>query len=232
MLKLEAIRKRYGRKIILKDLTLHLRPGEIYGLLGPNGAGKSTTLRIITGLVRPDSGRVVIDGRDLAVDRMAALRCVGAQIERPTFYSHLSGQRNLYILADIQGIPAAAVDTLLMEVGLADAVNEKAGSYSTGMRQRLGVAAALLGGPALLILDEPTSGLDPDGRESILRLIRRLADERGPTILFTSHLFDEAARLCGRVGILHNGCLAHERPVADAETLREVYFSHTNTENG
>lgn len=227
VLQLDGIQKRFGRKVVLSDLSLHLRPEEIYGLLGPNGAGKSTTLRIITGLVRPDAGRILIDGLDSAVDRMGALRRVGAQIEGPAFYAHLSGRRNLRLLANIQEIPESQADDLLAEVGLGDAAEEKVRGYSTGMLQRLGIAAALQGHPTFLILDEPTAGLDPEGRESILQLIRRLAGQRRSTVLFTSHLFDEVARLCHRVGVLHGGRLAYEGPVADAGTLRKIYFSHT-----
>lgn len=227
MLELLGIHKNFGRHKVLTGLDLSLRQGEIYGLLGPNGAGKTTALNIATGLVYPDAGEVRIDGIDLAARPHDCLARVGAQIDEPAFHGHLSGKCNLTLLAALQGTELGQVDTLLAAVGLAARADARAGGYSTGMRQRLGIAAALLGRPRLVILDEPTSGLDPQGREAVIALIRGLAGEYSLTVLFTSHIFDEVARLCDRVGILSGGKLAHEGDVGDPETLREQYFSHT-----
>lgn len=231
MLAVRELHKRFGRNAVLKGLSLELVPGEIYGLLGPNGAGKSTTLRIVTGLVRPDRGRVRIDGVDLAARPRAALRRVGAQVDRPSFHGYLSARRNLHLLAMLGGDEPTQADELLVKVGLAERADEKTDGYSTGMQQRLGIAAAMLGRPGLLILDEPTTGLDPEGRESILRLIRQLAGEYGPTVLFTSHIFDEVSRLCDRAGILDGGALVHEGPASAAAELREIYFERTGRED-
>lgn len=225
MLTLSGIHKAYGRHEVLTGLDLSLRAGEIYGLLGPNGAGKSTTLKILTGLVHPDTGSVVVDGHDLARDPRRALARVGAQIDQPAFHGHLSGRANLELLARLVDNPHP-IDELLDLVGLDERREQPAGRYSTGMKQRLGIATALLTSPSLLILDEPTAGLDPDGRQGILDLVRGLSGD-GLTILFTSHIFDEVARLCDRVGILSGGSLAHEGEVGDADTLRDRYFQHT-----
>ena len=226
MLQVENIHKRFGKREVLQGISMQLQAGEVYGLLGPNGAGKSTTLRVITGLVRADRGSVKIDGVDLGVNRRRALARVGAQVDSPSFYGQLSGRQNLARLAALDGLPGQSVDEVLAEVGLSERADEKAGPYSTGMKQRLALAATLLARPALLILDEPTSGLDPDGRESMLRLVRSLAEsEAAPTVLFTSHIFDEVARLCDRVGILVEGRIAHEGPVEATDELRERYFS-------
>jgi ABC-type multidrug transport system ATPase subunit len=224
MLELRGLSKRFGRHEALRDVSLTVRPGEIYGLLGPNGSGKSTTLKIATGLVFPDRGDVRIGGVDLAQDRLAALRQIGAQIEAPAFPAHLSGRRNLQLLADVQQAPRPQADALLEQVGLGQAADRRVEGYSTGMRQRLGLAAALLGRPAVLILDEPTSGLDPEGREEMLALIAALARDGALAVLFTSHVFDEVARLCQRIGILQAGALVHEGPVQDADRLRQLYF--------
>jgi ABC-type multidrug transport system ATPase subunit len=231
VLAVRELHKRFGRLEVLTGLSLELVPGEIYGLLGPNGAGKSTALKIVTGLVRADRGHVRIDGVDLAARPREALRRVGAQIESPSFHEHLTARRNLHLLAMLADGDRAEADELLAKVGLAERADAKTGGYSTGMRQRLGIAAALLGRPHLLILDEPTTGLDPEGRESILRLIRQLAAEYGPTVLFTSHIFDEVSRLCDRAGILHGGALVHEGPAGDATELRRIYFEHTGRED-
>jgi ABC-2 type transport system ATP-binding protein len=229
VLQLSDIHKRFGRRTVLGGLSLRLEPGEIYGLLGPNGAGKSTTLKIITGLVRADRGEVRIDGLDLKEDRMRALEPVGAQVDGPAFFGHLSGRRNLHRLALLQDLPFAQADSALEAVRLGDRGDDQVQSYSTGMRQRLGIAGTLLGKPRLLILDEPTAGLDPEGRQSILDLVRELAADGGPTVLFTSHIFDEVSRLCDRAGILHDGALVHEGAAGAAEELREIYFSRTGT---
>jgi ABC-2 type transport system ATP-binding protein len=185
-------------------------------------------LKIAAGLVRADAGSVVVGGVDQRADRMGALRRLGAQIEAPGFPGHLAGRRNLRLLAHVQGLPAERADALLDEVGLGEAADRKVEGYSTGMRQRLGIAAALLGDPPVLILDEPASGLDPEGQDAMLTLIERLARARRPAVLVTSHHFDEVARLCGRIGILQAGRLVHEGPVQDAQRLRTLYFAQSS----
>jgi ABC-type multidrug transport system ATPase subunit len=227
VLELRDIHKRFRRTAVLRGLSLQLRRGEIYGLLGPNGAGKSTTLKIATGLVRPNRGDVRIDRFDLRAERARALRQVGAQIDAPAFHGHLSGRRNLLRLTILQGLPPRAGEMVLEDVALSGRGDDKVQDYSMGMKQRLAIAATLLGRPQLLILDEPTSGLDPQGRQSILDLVRKLAEDYGPTVLVTSHVFDEVTRLCDRVGILHEGTLAYEGPPETTDRLRDIYFERT-----
>jgi ABC-2 type transport system ATP-binding protein len=159
----------------------------------------------------------------------------GALVDAPAFHGYLSGRRNLAALALLAGAgapPRAEIDRLLERVGLADRADDRVSGYSTGMRQRLGLAAALMGRPRLLILDEPTSGLDPQGRDEILELVRHVASEDGPAVLFTSHIFDEAARLCDRVGILSAGALAYEGAAGEPERLREIFFAETGSARG
>jgi ABC-2 type transport system ATP-binding protein len=216
--------KRYGRREVLRGLDLRVGRGEIYGLLGANGAGKSTALKILCGLVHADSGRVQIDDIELASDRRAALRRLGAQIEQPSFAGHLSGRRTLRALARLAGLDDEEADRKLAEVGLADRAGAAVAHYSTGMLQRLGIAAALLGNPPLLVIDEPTTGLDPDGRQDLLRLIADLRQRHGCSVLFTSHLFDEISSLCDRCGILHEGALRYDGAPGSARDLRQRYF--------
>jgi ABC-2 type transport system ATP-binding protein len=224
VLSLETIRKRYGRREVLRGLDLQVGSSEIYGLLGANGAGKSTALKILCGLVHPDSGRVRIDGFDLANQRGEALRRIGAQIEQPAFAGHLSGRRTLRGLTRLAELEDEEAERKLAEVGLADRADDAIAKDSSGMRQRLGIAAALLGNPPLLVIDEPTTGLDPDGRQELLRLIAELRGRHGCSVLFTSHLFDEIASLCDRCGILHEGALRYDGPPGSARELRERYF--------
>lgn len=227
MLELRDLRKRFSGREVLSCISLSVAPGEVYGLLGPNGSGKSTTLKIAAGLVQADAGNVIVGGVDQRVDRMGALRRLGAQIEAPGFPGHLTGRRNLQLLAQVQGLSAKLADALVDEVGLGEAAGRKVEGYSTGMRQRLGIAAALLGDPPVLILDEPASGLDPEGQEAMLSLLERLVAARRPAVLITSHHFDEVARLCDRIGILQEGRLVHEGPAEDAQRLRAVYFAQS-----
>jgi len=227
MLHLAGIHKRFGRLKVIDGLSLHLARGEIYGLLGPSGSGKSTTLKIITGLVRPDRGVVSIEGVDCRTQPGLARRLVGAQIEVPAFPGHLTVRQSLSRLAELQSAPRDQAEQLLQLVDLRDQANYRVREISSGLRQRLGLAAALLGTPDLLVLDEPTSGLDPQGREALLSLIRRVAGEQELTVLFTSHVFAEVADLGDRVGMLVNGRLVHEGLARPERLLREMYFDVT-----
>ncbi|MGK5738866.1 ABC transporter ATP-binding protein [Micromonospora sp. URMC 103] len=207
----EGLTKRYGGLTAVQDLDLTVRAGEVYGFLGPNGAGKTTTLRMLLGLVRPTAGTVRLLGRPPGAGQLAQ---VGALIEGPAFYPYLSGRQNLRVLARHAGAPEARVPLVLDLVDLADRAGDRYAGYSLGMKQRLGVAAALLKDPRLLILDEPTNGLDPAGTADMRRLIRRLG-AAGCTVLLSSHLLGEVEQICDRVGVVSRGRLIAEGSVAD-----------------
>jgi ABC-2 type transport system ATP-binding protein len=202
--------KRYGDLVAVDNVNLRVRPGEVYGFLGPNGAGKTTTLRILLGLVRATSGTARILGEPPGSPRH--LSSVGAMIEGPAFYPYLSGRVNLEVMARYAGVPLSRVDKVLATVDLADRAGDKFAKYSLGMKQRLGVAAALLKQPKLLILDEPTNGLDPQGMADMRGLIRRLGAE-GSTVLLSSHLLGEVQQICDRVGVVAAGRLITESTV-------------------
>ncbi|MEU3270132.1 ABC transporter ATP-binding protein [Saccharomonospora sp. NPDC006951] len=206
-----ALTKRYGHLAAVTGLDLTVRTGEVYGFLGPNGAGKTTTLRMLLGLIRPTSGTIRLFG---ASPGPHYLDRVGALIEGPAFYPYLSGHDNLRVLAAHAGAGPRRVATVLRIVDLADRAGDRYGTYSLGMKQRLGLAAALLKDPALLILDEPTNGLDPAGMADIRATIRRLADD-GRTVLLSSHLLGEVQQICDRVGMISEGRLVAQLSVAD-----------------
>jgi ABC-2 type transport system ATP-binding protein len=208
----DGLTKRYGDRLAVDGVGLTVRRGEVYGFLGPNGAGKTTTLRMLLGLVRPTSGEATVLGRRLGAS--AALAGIGALVEGPGFYPYLSGRDNLRVLARYAGLDDVAVDAALDLVDLTGRGSDRFRSYSLGMKQRLGVAAALLGRPELLILDEPTNGLDPAGMADMRDLIRAVADQ-GKTVLLSSHLLGEVEQICDRVGVIAAGRLLAENTVAE-----------------
>jgi ABC-2 type transport system ATP-binding protein len=207
----QGLTKRYGDRLAVDGVDLTVRRGEIYGFLGPNGAGKTTTLRMLLGLVRPTGGAAAVLGHQPGTP--AALRRLGALVEGPGFYPYLSGRENLRVLARYTGLGDVAVEGALNQVDLVGRAGDRYRSYSLGMKQRLGVAAALLGGPELLILDEPTNGLDPVGMADMRDLVRSLADG-GQTVLLSSHLLAEVEQVCDRVGVIVGGRLQAEGTVA------------------
>jgi ABC-2 type transport system ATP-binding protein len=208
-----GLTKRYGAALAVDGLDLTVGPGQVFGFLGPNGSGKTTTMRMLLGLVRPTSGRAWIHGRPLPdPDGLAR---VGAMIEEPGFHPWATGRRNLEYLALAGPAPKpGAVERALERVELTEAAGRKVKTYSQGMRQRLGLAAALLREPSLLILDEPTNGLDPAGIQEMRSLLRELAGE-GTTVFLSSHLLSEIEQVCDRVAVLHAGRLIEEGPVQD-----------------
>ena len=209
----EALTKRYGEAIVAVDaLDLRVRRGEVYGFLGPNGAGKTTTLRMLLGLVRPTSGAATVLGAPPGTPD--ALGRIGAMVEAPGLYPYLSGRDNLRVLAGHAGAPPERVGAVLAETGLSDRAGDRAGTYSMGMKQRLGVAAALLKDPELLILDEPTNGLDPAGMAEMRAFIRSLA-QGGRTVVLSSHLMGEVEQVCDRVGVIREGVLVAEGTVEE-----------------
>jgi ABC-2 type transport system ATP-binding protein len=210
-LQTEDLTKRFGARTAVDRLTMRVERGDIYGFLGPNGAGKSTTLRMLLGLVRPTSGVIKFPVRASSWEYLRARSRVGAIIETPAFYENFSGRRNLQLLASLSGgVRAQRVDEVLEIVDLRARARDPVKVYSYGMRQRLGIAQALLPTPEIIILDEPTNGLDPQGIHETRNLIRRLRDELKLTVLLSSHLLTEIEQLCNRVGIIHEGRLLYE----------------------
>ncbi|HUY08507.1 MAG TPA: ABC transporter ATP-binding protein [Candidatus Dormibacteraeota bacterium] len=207
--------KRFGSKVAVENLNLEVHAGEIFGFLGPNGAGKTTTMRMALGLIRPTSGWVEVFGQDVARNGAAVLSKVGPLVETPALYLHLSGRDNLRVFAaPLGGVPGGRIDSLLELVDLRDRQRDKVRTYSLGMRQRLGLAIALLHDPELLVLDEPANGLDPAGIKAIRSLLRGLRDS-GKTVFISSHVLGEVERLCDRVAILRQGKLVQVGRIAD-----------------
>jgi ABC-2 type transport system ATP-binding protein len=210
-----ALVKRYKEVLAVDHVDLHVRTGDVYGFLGPNGAGKTTTLRMALGLITPTEGSVDLFGRDPMREGARALQGVAGFVEAPRFYPYLSGRKNLELLAALDsGAAAERIDEVLELVELTPRAGHRVGGYSHGMRQRLGIAAALLRAPRLLILDEPATGLDPAGMRDMRLLIRRLADD-GITVLLSSHQLPEVQELCDRVAIVDKGRVVYEGALAD-----------------
>src|SRR3954447_3789036 len=206
--------KRYGDIVAVDDVSLSVERGDVFGYLGPNGAGKTTSLRMMLGLIRPTAGTVRLFGRDPQLG-VAALEGVAGFVEAPTFYPYLSGRANLELCAAFDGGEAARrIDEVLAIVQLSDRAKDRVGGYSHGMKQRLGIASALLRAPRLLLLDEPATGLDPAGMRDMRALIRDLAGQ-GITVLLSSHLLGEVEELCNRVAIVRSGQVAYEGSLAE-----------------
>ena len=202
--------KRYGHVTAVDNVDLTVRAGDVYGYLGPNGAGKTTSLRMLLGLIRPDEGSAKLFGRDPLLEGARALDGVAGFVEAPRFYPYLSGRRNLELVAALDGGDARErIDDALRTVDLTSRQHDKVNGYSHGMRQRLGIAGALLRDPRLLLLDEPTTGLDPGGMRDMRALVHRLAGE-GITVLLSSHLMSEVEELCDRVAIVSRGRVIYE----------------------
>ena len=199
----------------LDRVNLRVAEGSIYGFLGPNGAGKTTTLKLILGLLKKQRGEVYVFGRPFTDDRVETLRRVGSMIESPSIYAHLTAAENLQVLRRVYGCPQRRVEEVLELVGLARAGRKRAGQFSLGMKQRLGLALALLHTPTLLVLDEPTNGLDPNGILEMRGLLRTLNRERGVTILVSSHLLSEVEKLVTHVGIINRGRLLFQGTLAE-----------------
>ncbi len=210
------LHKRFGARSAVEDLSLTVEEGLIYGFLGPNGAGKTTTIRMLLGLIAPSGGRVRIFGHDVHRDFKRAIRQVGAMVEGPAFYPFLSARRNLKLFGRLSGgVSRARIEQVLEEVGLLARADQKVGGYSQGMRQRLGIALALLEQPRLLVLDEPTNGLDPQGTREVRELIGAVRARGRTTVFLSSHLLSEMERICDRVAILARGRVLREGGLED-----------------
>lgn len=229
VLELAGLRKTIKNKEIIKGVDLTLGPAEILGFLGPNGAGKTTTIRMIVGLIRPTAGQVKICGHSVSRDFIKAMSNVGCIIESPEMYKFLSGRDNLLQFANMdKRITRQRVDEVVEIVGLKNRINDKVGTYSLGMRQRLGIAQAILCRPRLLILDEPVNGLDPAGITEFRNLIRRLADEEKMAIFVSSHLLSEAQQMCDRVAIIKQGGIVKTAAVQDILNSASVEWQLSN----
>ena len=232
VLSAEGLAKKYGEREVVTDATFALHRGEVFGFLGPNGAGKTTTIRMLVGLVKPTRGRAVIDGHDVQKEFEAAMRRVGCIVETPDLYKFLTGRENLEHFARMIGDGAEGrIDTLAALVKMDERLDDVVKTYSLGMRQRVGIAQALLSDPAVLILDEPTNGLDPAGIREMRELIRRLADEHGLAVFVSSHLLAEIEKMVDRVAIVHRGrTLATgtlEEVMGGGRSLEDVFLEKT-----
>ena len=219
LVEVTGLTKRYGDTLAVDGVDLTVQPGEVYGFLGPNGAGKTTTLRILTGLIAPTSGTVRVLGG--SPGNAQVLARTGSMIESPAFYPYLSGLDNLRLLAEYAEVDRARIREVLELVDLTDRAKDRFSTYSLGMKQRLGVAAALLKDPELVILDEPTNGLDPAGMRDMRRLIRELGAD-GRTVLLSSHLLGEVQQICDRIGIISEGKMVAEHNVDELRAEQEL----------
>lgn len=225
MLETRALTKRFGRgadaQTAVADVSLHIQEGEVYGLLGPNGAGKSTTLKMICGMLRPTSGEMLFGGRPWRRDDLYA---IGSLIEEAPLYPNLTARENLRVRTTLLGLPERRIDEALEAVGLTDTGRKRAGRFSMGMRQRLGLALALLARPRLLVLDEPTNGLDPIGIEELRDQVRGFA-AAGTTVLVSSHILSEVQQMADSVGIIYRGRLAYEDRLRKDQDLEGLFMS-------
>ena len=214
----KALCKHYGPHTAVDHVELHVPQGCVYGFIGPNGAGKSTTMKMLLGLIHPTAGRVRLLGQELTEkSRLPLLRQTGSLIESPAGYLHLTAQENLEIVADLKGVPHKDIGRVLDIVHLTQDRNRRVGQYSLGMKQRLGIAMALLGSPKLLILDEPTNGLDPAGIQEMRALIRNMPAATGATVLISSHLLGEMEQMVEQVGIIDHGHILFEGPLTELQ---------------
>ncbi|TQK53482.1 ABC-2 type transport system ATP-binding protein [Brevibacillus sp. AG162] len=207
VIRTENLSKRYGGAYSVQRVNLAVGEGEVYGFLGPNGAGKSTTLKMLLGLVKPTEGSVSVFGKDFSRNRIETLSQTGSLIEAPSYYGHLTGLENMRVMQRLRGVPDKHVEKALQIVRLEKQQNKKVDQYSLGMKQRLGIAMALLHFPKLVILDEPTNGLDPAGIGEIRELIQSLPHQYGMTVLLSSHLLSEIEQVATSIGIIHGGKL-------------------------
>lgn len=218
MLEVQNLSVRFGSAVIVNDVSFSVQDGDWLMLIGPNGAGKSTTMKMLLGLIHPTAGRVRLLGQELTEkSRLPLLRQTGSLIESPAGYLHLTAQENLEIVADLKGVPHKDIGRVLDIVHLTQDRNRRVGQYSLGMKQRLGIAMALLGSPKLLILDEPTNGLDPAGIQEMRALIRNMPAATGATVLISSHLLGEMEQMVEQVGIIDHGHILFEGPLTELQ---------------
>lgn len=224
VLETRGLTKRFGRgsraQMAVDGASLHVGEGRVYGLLGPNGAGKSTTLKMVTGMLRPTSGQILVDGHPWSRNDLYS---IGSLIEQPPLYPNLTARENLLVRTTLLGIPEGRIAEVLETVDLTDTGSKRAGRFSLGMKQRLGIAIALLASPRLLILDEPTNGLDPIGIEELRGLIRSFPT-RGITVIVSSHILGEVEQTADDIGIIVGGRLAYEAPLQAGQDLEALFM--------
>jgi ABC-type multidrug transport system ATPase subunit len=211
----------FGKQPVVKSLSLQVPEGSIFGFLGPNGAGKTTTIKLLLNLLQTQEGNIQIFGQDLKGNRLKILSQIGSLIEQPAIYTHLTGKENLINRARLLQVPVNRADDMLALVHLNDAAHKKAGNYSLGMKQRLGIGLAMLGDPKLLILDEPTNGLDPNGIIEIRELLMKLVKEQNKTVFVSSHLLAEIERMATHVGIINHGAMMFQGSIQDLESISQ-----------
>ncbi|KNZ40820.1 ABC transporter ATP-binding protein [Acetobacterium bakii] len=225
VLNVSHISKSIKKKEIIKDISFQLRKGEVLGFLGPNGAGKSTTLRMLVGLSRPSAGTISICGHSIRDDYVKAMAHVGCIIEGPDLYDYMSGYKNLELLGSMsKHVTQAAIDQAVTLVGMENRIHDKVRIYSMGMKQRIGLAQALIHKPDLLILDEPTNGLDPQGIHEFREIVKSLAKDTGISVLISSHLISEVQLMCDRVCIINNGMIVQDGTVTDMLSTGEIVW--------
>ena len=222
VLEVKGVKKKLGKREIIKGLDLSVNEGEIFGFLGPNGAGKTTTIRMLVGLISPNEGEIVVCGKSVLSEKEQALKNVGAVVENPELYKYLSGRENLMQIARIRKVSKEEVEELIDLVGLKDRLDDKVRKYSVGMKQRLGLATALIGNPKLLILDEPTNGLDPSGIIDFRDVVKKAARERGMAVFISSHILSEVQNLCDRVAFINNGVIKSVEDIHDNSMETEL----------
>ncbi|KAB2954213.1 ABC transporter ATP-binding protein [Heliorestis acidaminivorans] len=228
----DKVTKKIGKKTIIDEISFSIAPGEVFGLLGPNGAGKTTALRMLTGLMKPTKGDIRLCGYSIQKDFEKAIQHVGAIIENPDLYSYLTGYQNLIHFARMSGkVNKERLTEIIALVGLAEAINDKVKTYSLGMRQRLGLAQALLHSPSLVVLDEPTNGLDPAGIGELRQYLKKIAHDEGVTVLVSSHLLSEMELLCDGIAIIQKGKILQIQKMQDIvknSTLEEHFLEVTD----
>jgi ABC-2 type transport system ATP-binding protein len=236
VVKLQDVTKRIGSRTIIDRISLEVNPGEVFGFLGPNGSGKTTTIRMMVGLMAMTGGDIHIGGRSVKTNFSGAIAQVGAIVENPELYKFLTGYQNLLHFARMSSVPKQRIDEVVELVGLTGRIHDKVKKYSLGMRQRLGVAQAVMHRPKLLVLDEPTNGLDPAGIRELRDYLRRLAREEGTAVFVSSHLLSEMELMCDRVAILQKGQIIDTRSLrteteTSAQTAEEVLFDIDHPES-
>ena len=225
ILKCVNLHKKMGKKHILKGVDLEVYPGDILGFIGPNGAGKTTTIKLILGLQTIDWGSVYVNGYDIKKDFVKAIKEVGAIVENPNMYNYLSGYDNLKLSANLYNIKKERIDEVVSLVGLEKRINDKVSKYSLGMKQRLGIACAILHKPKLLILDEPTNGLDPEGIKELRSLLVKLSTKENMAVLISSHILSELESFCTKVAIIKNGKIIEKNDLKSLKNTNEVVYS-------
>ncbi|WP_246031509.1 ABC transporter ATP-binding protein [Salibacterium salarium] len=211
-----GLTKKYNKENVVNEVNLSIDQGDIYGFLGPNGAGKTTTIRMLLGLIKPTEGQIDIFEKDLSANKISILRGVGSLVEHPSYYGNLTGLENLEAISRLLKLgDKNDITNILQTIGLTESKDKLVKKYSLGMKQRLGIGIALLGSPKLLILDEPTNGLDPSGIQEMRELITKLPEERGITVMVSSHLLSEVDQMANKVGIIHEGHLIYQNRIEE-----------------